>query len=172
MTIVFALAWALLLQQPPAQQPPKLPPCDSRPEARQFDFWVGEWDVVVSGKPAGTNRIEKILNGCVLQENWTGAGPAGASGKSWNWYDIGDRKWHQLWLVSGGTPHLALAGGFSGDVMKYEGTSVGPGGATVQNRLQFFKLADGGVRQFWEQSRDGGKTWVTAFDGEYRKKSK
>lgn len=61
------------LQQTPAK-PPQLPPCDTRPQASQFDFWVGEWDVIVKGKPAGVNRIEKILNGCVLQENWKGPG--------------------------------------------------------------------------------------------------
>ena len=168
LTLLALAVFALQQAAAPPPKPPALPPCDSRAEARQFDFWVGEWDVLVSGKPAGTNRIEKILNGCVLQENWTGAG--GGSGKSWNWYDIGDGKWHQLWLASGGAPQLSLAGGFANDVMKYEGTSIGPGGVTIHNRLQFFKLPNDRIRQFWEQSRDGGKTWTTAFDGEYRRK--
>ena len=150
-------------------KPPQLPPCDTRTEARQFDFWLGEWDVTANGKPAGVNRIEKILSGCVLQENWTGAG--GSQGKSWNWYDIGDNKWHQLWLSSNGAPMLKLSGGFSGNVMRFEGTSIGPGGVTLQNRLQFFKLEGDRIRQFWEQSRDGGKTWTTTFDGEYRRRA-
>lgn len=171
MTAILALTTVLLVQQPAAPQPPQLPPCDSRPEAKQFDFWVGEWEIFVQGKLAGTNRIEKILNGCVLQENWEPAG-GGGSGKSWNWYDIGDRKWHQLWLASGGAPQLSLSGGFANDVMKYEGASIGPGGVTLHNRLQFFKLPNDRVRQFWEQSRDGGKTWTVAFDGEYRRKAK
>ena len=165
---MIAVLLALALQQAPPPKPPQLPPCDSRPQARQFDFWVGEWDVVVQGKPAGTNRIEKMLNGCVIQENWTGAG--GGEGKSWNWHDIGDGKWHQLWLASQGTPALHLSGGFANGIMKYEGTSIGPGNATIMNRLQFFKLPDDKVRQFWEQSSDGGKTWTTVFDGEYRRK--
>jgi hypothetical protein len=164
--LVLALVGLLQSQQP--QAPPKLPPCDSRPEAKQFDFWVGEWDVVASGKPAGTNRIEKILNGCVLQENWTGAG--GGTGKSWNWYDIGDGKWHQLWLSSGGAPQLRLSGGYADGVMRYGGTSIGPGKVTIHNRLQFFRLEGDRVRQFWEQSRDGGKTWSVVFDGEYRRR--
>lgn len=155
------------LQQTPAK-PPQLPPCDTRPQASQFDFWVGEWDVIVKGKPAGVNRIDKILNGCVLQENWKGAG--GGEGKSWNWYDIGDGKWHQLWLDAQGTPVLSLAGGFAENTMKYEGTSVGRGGVTVMNRLQFFKLPDDKIRQLWEQSSDGGKSWTTSFDGEYRRR--
>ena len=166
MLIAFTLVFAL--QQTPLPKPPPLPPCDNRPEAHQFDFWIGEWDVLVNGKPAGINRIEKILNGCVLQENWTSAG--GVEGKSWNWYDIGDGKWHQLWLAAQGPPALRLSGGFADNVMKYEGTSLGPGGATRMNRLQFFKLSDDGIRQLWEQSSDGGKTWTAVFDGEYRRR--
>ncbi|HEY0874391.1 MAG TPA: hypothetical protein VGD94_13045 [Vicinamibacterales bacterium] len=167
MVIVIGVA-LLALQQTPPPKPPQLPSCDARPEASQFDFWVGEWDVIVNGKPAGINRIEKILGGCVLQENWTSA--AGSEGKSWNWHDIGDGKWHQLWLDAQGAPSLNLAGEFSGNVMDYEGTSVGPGGARVMNRLQFFKLPGDRIRQFWQQSNDGGKTWTTVFDGEYRRR--
>jgi len=54
--------------------------------------------------------------------------------------------------------------------MKYEGTSIGPGGVTQMNRLQFFKLPDDKVRQLWEQSSDSGKTRTPVFDGEYRRR--
>ena len=57
MTIALALATVLLVQQAAPAQPLKLPPCDSRAEAKQFDFWVGEWEIFVQGKLAGTNRI-------------------------------------------------------------------------------------------------------------------
>jgi hypothetical protein len=50
----FALALALLVAAPLAAEetetkaaPP--PPC-SQPEASQFDFWLGEWDVEAKGK--------------------------------------------------------------------------------------------------------------------------
>ena len=43
---------ALLAQSPgtPAQPPPKPRDC-SDPVHQQFDFWVGEWDVVPNGRP-------------------------------------------------------------------------------------------------------------------------
>jgi hypothetical protein len=47
--------------------------------SRQFDFWVGHWRVTEHGKLAGDNRIEPILDGCALLENWTGA--KGGAGK-------------------------------------------------------------------------------------------
>ena len=47
----------------------------TKAEFRQFDFWLGDWEVTLpDGKVAGTNKIESILGGCVLQESWAGGG--------------------------------------------------------------------------------------------------
>src|SRR5262245_31354547 len=87
-----------------AQSPPAKPGCNA-PEHRQFDFWVGTWDVTANGKHAGVNRIEKILDGCALMESWTGA--SGYRGNSLNFYDAARRQWHQTWVDISGSP-LAL----------------------------------------------------------------
>ena len=68
--------------------------------SRQFDFWIGEWRVTENGKLAGHNRIERVLDGCALIENWTGA--KGGSGKSLNFFDRGDGLWHQTWIDRSG----------------------------------------------------------------------
>ena len=65
------------------------------PEYRQFDFWLGEWEVTSNETPAGTNSIVAIQGGCVLQENWQGAGPGGITGSSFNIYDRERQAWHQ-----------------------------------------------------------------------------
>jgi hypothetical protein len=41
---------------------------------RQFDFWVGDWDVfdVGSSIPVAHARIDPILDGCVLREDYQG----------------------------------------------------------------------------------------------------
>ena len=43
-------------------------------------------------------------------------------------------------------------------------------GVDVQ-RITWSKNADATVRQVWESSTDGGKTWTVAFDGKYVKAS-
>jgi hypothetical protein len=61
--------------------PPASAGCD-RPGHRDFDFWVGDWTVTepLKGQPLGENRVERILGGCVLREQWTGSnGPVGES---------------------------------------------------------------------------------------------
>ena len=59
-----------------AQAPPQ--PACSQPEAHQFDFWVGTWDLTWpagGGQPAGkgVNTITRTFDGCVVQENFDGA---------------------------------------------------------------------------------------------------
>lgn len=137
-------------------------PCMTTPEHRHFDFWVGEWNVTTSGQPAGTNSIQRIVEGCIIFENWTGLG--GVTGKSFNFYDSSVKKWKQVWVDSTGSV-LELSGEFKDGAMRYAGTT----GAQT-HRLTFTPLPDGKVRQLWEQSSDGGKTWQVAFDGLYTRK--
>ena len=148
--------------------PPQQPPCKSRPEYRQFDFWVGEWDVRnPQGQQAGTNSVQLILGDCVIFENWTSA--RGGHGKSFNVYNAAKGKWQQTWVDNSGGV-LELTGEYRDGAMRFAGESVGRDGAKTLERLTFTRLGDDRIRQFWEQSADGGKTWTVAFDGTYVRK--
>jgi len=149
----------------PAQTTPARPP-----ESRQFDFWIGEWDVTEpDGKPAGTNTIEAIADGAGLLENWTGDPAAGGgTGKSLNTYNAAKKQWQQFWVGSGGGV-LELAGAWANGNMVLTGEHD-VRGRRLTERITWTPNADGTVRQYWQQSTDGGKTWQTAFDGLYRRK--
>jgi hypothetical protein len=60
---------------------------------RQFDFWVGDWDVfdVGSSIPVAHARIDPILDGCVLREDYQGT--EGHKGQSFTIYDAARRVW-------------------------------------------------------------------------------
>lgn len=150
-----------------AAQTPAPPPGCPAQVRRQFDFWIGNWDVTVGGKPAGVNRIERILDGCALLENWTGAG--GMSGKSLNFYDPQREQWHQTWVDDRGGS-LGLDGRFSGGSMVLTGTKQDQAGKTTLNRITWTALPSGQVRQLWDTSSDNGKSWTVAFDGLYTRK--
>ncbi len=149
-----------------AQTAPTPPRCDT-PEFRQFDFWVGDWNVTSGGQPVGTNRVTLEEDECVVHEHWTGS--KGGTGQSFNYYDRVDRRWHQMWVSNTGNV-LDLAGTFAGGTLTFGGERRQPDGTTLRHRLSFHLNADGSVRQFWEMSSDGGATWSVAFDGLYRKK--
>lgn len=44
-------------------------------EDKQFDFWVGEWNVFDTlGNYVGKNNVLKQYDNCLIQENWISAG--------------------------------------------------------------------------------------------------
>ena len=159
-----ALVALLFVATPPAaaQQPPT---CDSA-EHRQFDFWLGSWQVTTpDGKTAGANTIQSVLNGCALEESWRGAG--GSIGKSLNMYYQRDGRWHQSW-VDGAGGRLDLTGGLDeAGRMVLSGTMPGPEGGEVLHEISWEDLEDGNVRQHWRVSKDGGQSWQDAFVGVY-----
>lgn len=142
--------------------------CDA-PECRQFDFWLGEWDVHgAAGKPAASNRIEREYGGCVVHERYTT--PGGYAGESLNAYDAGRGVWHQTWVDNAGTL-LLLEGGLRDGSMVLEGRTTGADGQVRHHRITWTPNPDGSVRQLWE-STDAAGAWTTAFDGLYTRKQK
>jgi hypothetical protein len=143
---------------------PQAKPCGAKPEYRQFDFWIGDWDVQTGGGHAGTNSVQLILGDCVIFENWTGA--RGMTGKSFNIYNKAKGKWQQTWVDNSGNV-LELYGEFKDGAMRLAGERPATNGGKIIDRLSFFPLEGGRVRQLWESSKDDGKTWVVVFDGLY-----
>ena len=144
---------------------PQAPAC-SAPEHRQFDFWLGDWQVEVPGKPTNKSRITRLFGACgIREEYWAGGGQY--EGSSFNMYDAPRRVWHQTWVDNQGGL-LALEGGLRGASMVLEGKQPGPQGGEQTSRITWTPNADGTVRQLWEISADAGKSWTTAFDGLYR----
>jgi hypothetical protein len=144
---------------------PKPRPGCTAPEHRQFDFWIGTWDVTTQGKPAGTNRIASDLQGCVIVENWEAAG--GGRGTSLNFYDRATKRWYQTWMDQGGNA-LRLSGGLQNGQMVMQ-NEPDPAAPSLIQRITWTPTA-GGLRQLWETSKDAGTTWTVAFDGTYTKK--
>ncbi len=139
-------------------------------EHRQFDFWVGEWEVKnPNDQIVGSSKIELVSNNCAILENWKSS--KGSEGKSLNYYSILDKQWHQKWIGSNGIP-IEFSGIYNANAkaLEYSGKGVGQGGVSLLNKLTFYHLSDTHVRQLWEQSTDEGKTWNTVFDGHYYRK--
>lgn len=141
------------------------------PEYRQFDFWVGDWDAfdvdntnkIAPNKNARV-RVERILDGCVLREEYEGTD--GLKGQSFSIYDASRRVWHQSWVTSRGQL-LVIEGKFSGGEMVLSGVEH-KGGVKIVVRGTW-KPVSGGVRETAMTSSDGGKTWKPWFDILFRR---
>jgi hypothetical protein len=149
-----------------------LPPaygCDS-PEARQFDFWVGEWDLayVENGK-AGTshNRVTKILDGCVLLEEFSGAPSSRLDGRSVSTFDRATRQWKQTW-VDNTASYLDFTGGWTEGRMVLTREAEITGRKFLQ-RMVYEDIRAEGLKWLWQRSDDGGKTWTTGWEIAYKR---
>jgi tetratricopeptide (TPR) repeat protein len=147
-------------------------PCAYAKQSRQFDFWVGEWDVsTTQGRiPAGTSKIELILEDCVLLENWKSlSGPY--SGKSYNIYDQALKRWEQYWVDNVGG-NIFFHGQLLNDgVMDYWTDDIPQAtGPALKRHLQFIPMGTDKVRQLSQGSTDGGKTWSVEYDFTYVRK--
>jgi tetratricopeptide (TPR) repeat protein len=144
-------------------------PCED-PEFAQFDFWIGDWDVVSTGNgaAAGTSHISKEMGGCVVWENWTSLGSA-YFGKSYNTYNVNQQRWEQYW-VDNGAGTMFFYGHLQNGVMDYWTDDIPqPGGQKMRRHLQFFNQSPDQVRQFSQKSLDGGKTWTVEYDLTYKR---
>ena len=134
-------------------------PCEHTPENRQFDFWIGEWTVeTTTGQQAGTSKVERVLNGCALLENWSGGG----DGKSLNIYNASKKQWQQFWVDSGGEVH-EYSGGLVNGEMQFEGPASDHAGNRTMRRMTFTRLDGGRVKQKGEVSPDG-KSWSVEYE--------
>ena len=143
-------------------------PCEAEPNASDFDFWVGRWEVrVPDGTLVGTDTIEKRDGGCSIHERYDGAG--GSSGTSVTFYLPSRGEWRQVWTGSGGTL-FDLTGKLVDGSMKMEGqVEYVEGNRVVAFRGTWTQAADGRVRQRLEEFDLGAQTWIVWFDGFFRR---
>lgn len=143
-------------------------PCLNNPQARRFDFWVGEWEVTPANAATvvGHSVIQVVADGCALLENWTAAN--GSQGKSLNVYNQSLGHWQQFWVGGGGDVTEFRDSEWHGDTLVFLAHSTGSRGPGLQ-RLSFSRIDARTVRQLGENSSDGGKTWSIGYDFRYHR---
>jgi ketosteroid isomerase-like protein len=145
-----------------AAEPPPTASC-SAPPYRQFDFWAGDWDVFDIGSPikVAHARVDLILDGCVLREDYQGAD--GHKGQSFTIYDASRKLWHQSWVTNRGQM-LVIEGKIENGELVLSGEDHAAGSIVRGS----WKPVNGEVRETAATSTDGGKTWKPWFDLVFR----
>ncbi|HEY7402144.1 MAG TPA: tetratricopeptide repeat protein [Candidatus Angelobacter sp.] len=145
-----------------------LRPCQAA-EFHHFDFWIGDWAVQnPAGQRVGDNLVTREQEGCLLVEHWKSARGV-ETGTSFNYYDINDKKWHQLYLSNSGN-----AGAFppmAGDLIDNKMVLITDEKTSPVFRWTWYVISPGKVRQMAEQSNDGQKTWQVVWDSVYVNKA-
>lgn len=150
-----------------------LQPAGATAPAELFDFWVGDW--VVSWKKAdgsaarGRNRVSRILDGKVIEEDFNGdpAVTPRLLGRSLSVLD-GSGVWRQAWADNQGG-FFALTGSAEGE-SRYFSTGFRAVGDQLQGkRMRFHDIRADSFIWDWEGSNDGGKTWSLIWRLHYQR---
>jgi hypothetical protein len=172
LTLSVSAIWtqAAAAQQSPGAPPPN--PC-ADPRQKQLDFWVGEWDLTWPGQTAsetghGTNSVKRILDGCIVQENFSGLDSMPLRGTSVSVFDARANRWKQTWVDNEGG-YLDFTGDFKDGQMILQREAIGPGGKTFLQRMVWKNIAPKEFDWSWESSRDGGTTWQVQWPIHYKR---
>jgi hypothetical protein len=142
--------------------------CDS-PESRKLDFWVGNWELTYlqDGKAAKSrNRITKILDGCAILEEFSGAPGTKLDGRSYSTYDRATKRWKQTW-VDNTASYLEFDGATVDGDMAFV-RSVTKDGKTTHQRMVFREVKPESLTWLWQSSPDG-KAWATQWEIGYQR---
>jgi hypothetical protein len=137
---------------------------DTNPE-NQFNFWLGEWEAAWGENERGTNRVERILEGRIVQENFAAPDFTGMSVSA---YDPERKLWCQTWVDSNGT-YLDFTGGFVDDRMILTRDAIVRGEACKQ-RMIWYDIHSDHFNWNWERSDDGGGTWRVLWQIRYTRR--
>ena len=146
-------------------------PC-THPEARQFDFWIGEWDLVWGegdNTGTGTNIVTSEMDGCVIEENFTSDGEDPFIGNSLSVYDTESKLWKQTWVDNQGN-YLDFAGKFENGRMILQREKF-EGGKKILQRMIWYNIAENSLDWNWEKSEDDGEKWILLWHIHYERKS-
>ena len=137
-------------------------------ELRQFDFWLGEWDLTWGDGGRGTNVITAVLDQRVIQEQFDGRPATPLQGLSVSTYNMQLGKWQQTWVDNSGS-YLDFVGEFAAGkmILSREATLEGQ---PILQRMVWYNIAEQSLDWNWERSTDGGETWQIMWHIHYQRK--
>lgn len=141
--------------------------CTSNHQA--FDFWIGDWTVYnPSEKIVGTNKVVKMQNGCVIQENWEASNKTN-TGTSYNYFNKNDSTWNQIWVSSTGNILNLKGNPNENGEMVLKSKLVKSSKGNYYNQIIWSKNEDGSVTQRWDILNENSEPISIAFEGIYKK---
>lgn len=148
------------------------------PESRQFDFWVGSWEVNLriqqpdltwKDSVKAEARIYPILFGKAVLELWDSPN---IKGYSLRYYDTKRKEW-VLWLNWPGQDRSgssSLSGNFRHGRGEFQSVNERPNGSKSISRYSFNDITPDSLRWDNAYSDDGGKTWRNQWIMEFTRK--
>ncbi|GEM_PF-716442 len=133
-------------------------------EARQFDFWLGNWNGVIVGSGSAPNSITAfgVGGGIAILENF-----AGGIGTSVSVYSPKEQKWYQTWFDVDQLL-IEVTGEFKDGRMvltgQHNGTTTG---TRLIGRESWFNISSNRFDFTYEVSANGGQTFQPSLSARF-----
>lgn len=138
-----------------------------------FDFWVGDWELTWTTKEGierkGINKIVKILDDSVVQENFEDM-RNGFKGTSISVYNPRAKKWYQSWADNKGG-YFSFEGTYEDGNPIFKTLVQEIEGHKVIRRMVFRNITEDSFVWDWEISLDNGSSWELKWQIQYQRKS-
>ena len=144
-------------------------------EAQEFDFLVGQWELVVTPKATtlsarihgaprllGTWKAWKALDGFGIEDEMRivdGSGNPISLSHAVRVYNVGEHRWQTNALDVYRARFTSSHGLWAGAAMSLSGQTTDAEGKALHTRSRFFDIKPTGFRFQQDRSSDGGKTW-------------
>ncbi len=132
---------------------------------KQFDFWLGEWDVTWGDDGKGSNQVKRILDDKIIQEHFNGGD---LRGLSFSAYDLQRNLWCQTWVDNQGA-YLDFTGRFEEGRMILARDAI-VNGENCKQRMVWHNIEANRFDWHWERSDDGDATWRVLWQIRYTRK--
>jgi len=163
--LVFAGAF-LLAAALPALGADEAATCAASADARQLDFWLGDWLVGSPGMAGkGHSTVHLSLDKCMTIESW-GSDTSNHNGENTLAYNAEDKSWYGLFVDNQGRVHM-MKGNVTPGSAALQGPARDENGRAVLKRVRIVRVSADSVEQIWEKSADNGVSWATDFKMEY-----
>ncbi len=136
---------------------------------KQFDFWLGEWNLTWKDGGKGTNTITKILEDQVIKESFNGKPSIHLVGQSYTVFVKPLKIWKQTW-VDNESGYLDFTGGLEEDGRMILSREAGKEGKKFLQRMVWHNIKENQFDWNWERSDDQGATWKVAWHIHYERK--
>ena len=146
--------------------PPK-PRTAQQDAARQFDFWLGEWDCSWGEEGRGTNSVYLDLGDAVVVESFDARPTMDYQGLSFYVYDRSAGCWKQTWVDTDAS-YLDFVGAYEDGEMDLRRQAEFEGGSALF-RMRWHAIERNSLDWEYARSDDGGETWASLWEIAYRR---
>lgn len=134
-----------------------------------FDFWVGDWEVSWMSPDStlvkGTNKVVKILDGKVIQENFVDPS-RNFKGTSISVFEPQSKNWHQAWADNSGG-YFEFIGEIDGEDRIFKSEGKDARGTTY--RMIFTDIEKDSFIWRWQGIKEGLEDWKTVWEINYKR---